>query len=560
MVSIDTNHNKRKIAILGKWMPPHIGHEAFIIKYAKEYGKILIIIGSCYSNGYNHNYISAVEREKMIIAILKYAKIPEENYEIVHVPDAECFEEWALDIKEVCNKYGVTHFCTGNREDILDVLEKRGETLGFEMINPEETSDIKIHATDIRKLILEGKYEDLKNLIPEAVKPILFKYSFKEILEASRNRGFYFIKGRQSVDMILLVRNISDGKIYVLLGKRSMEKEDFPGYLALPGGGIDKFESPIHAAIREFYEETGLKIKMLDNSLEPAIVRIDNVPDSKIEQMAFVGIYSSEDEKLSGSKGGSSQCFGIFIEDDISKLEEYLSPKDDLTDVAFYEIEEAVNMGLAYQHGTMLRKAIQMFNAYPDLRRTINLEEMNRSIETVVISFVGSSGAGKSTAALGTMFQLKKSGICAEYVPEFPKKLYYNGLLEKYIPNQSYIIAKQYKAIYDLLGQVNYIVTDAGMEISALHAASESKVVEDLAWYLKNKVKTITIFIERDESSVKYDPRGRRESEAESRVFGMKLDEYMKANNSEYIKVIGSDEAIKVAMDIIAKMESENQN
>lgn len=463
MVSIDTNHAKRKIAILGKWMPVHIGHENFIIKYAKEYEKILIIIGSCYSNGLNHNFISAVEREKMIIAILKYAKIPEENYEIVHVPDAESFEEWVLDIKEVCIKHGVTHFCTGNREDILDVLEKRGETLGFEMINPEETSNIRIHATDIRKLILEGKYEGLKNLIPEPVKPILFKFSFKEILEASRNRGFYFIKGRQSVDMILLVRNISDGKIYVLLGKRSMENEDFPGYLALPGGGIDKFESPINAAIRVFYEKTGLKIKMLDNSLEPAIVRIDNVPDSKIEQMAFVGIYSSEDEKLSGSKGGSSQCFGIFIEDDIYKIEEYLTPKDGLTDVAFYEIEEAVNMGLAYQHGTMLRKAIQMFNAYPDLRRTINLEEIKRSVET-------------------------------------------------------------------------------------------------LAWCLKNKVKTITIFIERDESAAKYDSSGRIENEAESRVFGMRLDEYMTTNNSEYIKVTGSDEAIKVAMDIIAKMEAENKD
>ena len=31
--------------------------------------------------------------------------------------------------------------------------------------------------------------------------------------------------------------------------------------------------------------------------------------------MSYVGIYSSEDEKIAGTKGGSSQCFGIFIEE-----------------------------------------------------------------------------------------------------------------------------------------------------------------------------------------------------------------------------------------------------
>ncbi len=557
MVSTDTNYPKRVVAVIGRWMPLHIGHEEFLIKLAREYDKVVVLIGSCYSNGTSRNCIPAVEREKMVRAIFKAAQIPDGKLEIAHVPDSESFDAWVSDIKAVCNKFGVTHFCTGNKEDILDVLAKKGEDLGFQMINPEELSNISIHATDIRKLILEGKYEELETFIPDSVKPILFKYSFREILDASKNRGIQFVKGRQSVDIILLVRNISDGKIYALLGKRSMEKEDFPGYLALSGGGIDKFESPIYAAIREFYEETGLKIKMLDNSLEPAIVRFENVPNSKIEQMSFVGIYSSEDEKLAGTKGGSSQCFGIFIEEDISKLEEYLEPKDDLTEVNFYEIEDAVNMGLAYQHGDMLRKAIQMFNAYPDLRKSVSFEEEKRKAETVVISFVGASDAVKSIAALGTTFQLKKSGKSAEYVQEFAKGLYYNGLLEKYIPNQSYIIAEQYKAIYDLVGQVNYIVTDAGMEISALHAASESKIVEDLAWYLKNQVRTVTIFIESDEALGKYNPEVRAENEAESRVFGMKLDKYMKDNNSEYIKVIGSDNAIQVALDIISKIENE---
>jgi hypothetical protein len=40
--------------------------------------------------------------------------------------------------------------------------------------------------------------------------------------------------------------------------------------------------------------------------------------------MFIVGIYSSEDENLAGSRGGSSQCFGVFVEDELYKYDEYL--------------------------------------------------------------------------------------------------------------------------------------------------------------------------------------------------------------------------------------------
>ena len=134
---------------------------------------------------------------------------------------------------------------------------------------------------------------------------------------------------------------------------------------------------------------------------------------------------------------------------------------------------------------------------------------------------------------------------------KFAKDLVYNGLLGKYIPNQSYILAEQYKRIYDLLGQVDYIVTDAGLEITALHSSREDKVVEDLAWYLRNKVNQITIFIERDEEKVSYETRGREESEAESRLFGIKLEKYLQENNAKYVKVVGTEAAIAAAINAV---------
>lgn len=404
---------------------------------------------------------------------------------------------------------------------------------------------------------MEGDYEKLETMIPNEVKQLLFHNTFKEIIACSKNNGIKFVPGRQSVDIVFLVRNTIDGKVYVLLGKRSNKKVDFPGYFSLMGTAIkqEDFESPVKAAIRGLQECAGIKVKMLDNSLEPAIISMENIPKANLEQMNYIGLYSSEDEKFAGTRGGSSQCFGIFIEDEIFKYEEYLKAGNDLENVAFYDIATALSESLAYQHKDMLKKAITMFNAYPDLTKQISsLSKMEAEKKAIVISFVGAPGAGKSTAALGLSYELKKKAQNVEYVQEFAKDLTYNNLLEKYIPNQSYIIAEQYKKIYDLIEQVDYIVTDAGIEISAFHASQESKVVEDLAWYLRNKTEQITIFIERDED-VKYDKNGRIESEQESQEFGEKLEKYLQQNNVNYYKVVGTQNAINKALELIKNKE-----
>lgn len=556
------NVTKKRIAAIGRWMPIHDGHKKFLIQFAKDeqVEKLLVIIGSCYENGKQRYCIPAVEREKMLEAIFKAENIPEERYEIIHLPDTETFEEWMESILKAFKMHKITHFCTGNKEDILNVLEEKEEDLGFEIINPEIQSDIKYHATEIRKLILEGDYKKLEPMIPTEVKPLLFRNTFKEIIAASKNNGIQFVPGRQSVDIVFLIRNTIDGKVYVLLGKRSAKKVDFPGYFSLMGTAINQetFESPIKAAIRGLQECAGLKVKILDNSLEPAILKIQNIPNANnLEQMNYIGLYSSEDEKFAGTRGGSSQCFGIFIEDEIFKYEDYLKAGNDLENVAFYDISTAFSKPLAYQHKDMLKKAIAMFNAYPDLTKQLSiLPNANvKKKKSIVISFVGAPGAGKSTAALGLSYELKKKARNVEYVQEFAKDLTYNSLLEKYIPNQSYIIAEQYKRIYDLVDLVDYIVTDAGIEISALHASKESKVVEDLAWYLRNKTEQITIFIERN-PDVKYDSNGRIETEKESQEFGEKLENYLSANNVIYHKVVGTDNAIRKALELIENTEA----
>lgn len=58
-----------------------------------------------------------------------------------------------------------------------------------------------------------------------------------------------------STTNILIVK---DGK--VLFIKRSEKLENFPGWLMLPGGKQEVDETPQQAAIRETWEETGIKV------------------------------------------------------------------------------------------------------------------------------------------------------------------------------------------------------------------------------------------------------------------------------------------------------------
>jgi 8-oxo-dGTP diphosphatase len=51
---------------------------------------------------------------------------------------------------------------------------------------------------------------------------------------------------------------IKDGQ--VLLVKRNENLKDFPGWFILPGGKQEKNETPKEAAIREVFEETGIKV------------------------------------------------------------------------------------------------------------------------------------------------------------------------------------------------------------------------------------------------------------------------------------------------------------
>ena len=335
-------------------MPIHLGHKGFLVKLTKSFDRLIIGIGSCYENGTPRNCIPAVEREKLLLKMLKTEGIT--NATIIPVEDRETFDEWIQDVCRICERYQVTHFCTGNKEDILDVLTEKGITLDVEMINPEDGSDFPYHATDIRNAILNGETEKLDTMIPQEIKPMVLEQIAREILCASRGEGQAFIPGRQTVDLILIVKNRADQKNYVLIGKRNTEKIDFPGAWAIPGSAIREFESPIDAAIRSFLAETGIELVLEDNTSEPAYVSVKTL-DSLPARLHFTGIYASPDESINGTRGGGSQCFALYIDGDIQAIAKHFHPIKDMVELKFTDVDDIHALALAYDQKRMVLDA-----------------------------------------------------------------------------------------------------------------------------------------------------------------------------------------------------------
>lgn len=82
----------------------------------------------------------------------------------------------------------------------------------------------------------------------------------------------------------------------ILLQERSLDSKNFPGYLSLPGGKIEDGEDPVTAAIREVFEETGIKILAKDIKLK--LQAINHHIDKKQTWIIFAFVAELNEEPL----------------------------------------------------------------------------------------------------------------------------------------------------------------------------------------------------------------------------------------------------------------------
>jgi hypothetical protein len=134
------------------------------------------------------------------------------------------------------------------------------------------------------------------------------------------------------------------------------------------------------------------------------------------------------------------------------------------------------------------------------------------SKKTIVISAMGGAGVGKTTACFHIACELKKKDYVVEYVPEYSKELVWDknwDLLDGSYEHQKQILDVQKHRLDRLIGQVDFVVTDAPLINNTIYL-NDCPEKEEHAAHVMSLFKSYNNFVfivERDAS--KYEQEGR---------------------------------------------------
>jgi hypothetical protein len=159
-----------------------------------------------------------------------------------------------------------------------------------------------------------------------------------------------------------------------------------------------------------------------------------------------------------------------------------------------------------------------------------------------IINFLGSSGAGKSTSALGLTYELKKRGVKAELITEFAKDLVFSGCEHLLTQNQLFIFAEQHRRMAILKDSgLQYLITDSPLILSAYYGTkynSSSKQLDDLILHEFNSYDNINIFLNR---TAKFDTFGRVQTEEESNQDVVDLKQFLLNKHIQFTEYESND-------------------
>lgn len=160
---------------------------------------------------------------------------------------------------------------------------------------------------------------------------------------------------------------------------------------------------------------------------------------------------------------------------------------------------------------------------------------------TKIINLFGGPGSGKSTTAAGLFYLMKLHGKSVELVTEFAKRLVWENRTGTLKNQQAYVHAKQLHYLDNVVGKVDFIVTDSPTLLSAIYApkdyvpAFSDFVRQQFALY-----DNLNVFVHRMK---KYVPVGRTQTAEEAGRIDSEIHSYLERWQIPYIGVPGDKDA-----------------
>jgi hypothetical protein len=147
-----------------------------------------------------------------------------------------------------------------------------------------------------------------------------------------------------------------------------------------------------------------------------------------------------------------------------------------------------------------------------------------------VINFIGAPGAGKSTAAAGLYYIMKKLYMSVELTTEYAKEHAYaqTGHL---LADQVKVLGEQHHRLFRLKN-VDWVITDCPLLLSTIYEPEDyPKSFRPFVLDLFKSYDNIIYFIERNHP---YDPDGRFQTESESDMKASEIKRFLNENNIQY--------------------------
>lgn len=155
-----------------------------------------------------------------------------------------------------------------------------------------------------------------------------------------------------------------------------------------------------------------------------------------------------------------------------------------------------------------------------------------------VINFFGGPGAGKSTAAAGLFYELKKRWFRAELVTEYAKELVWSGS-SHLLSHQNFIFATQENRLARLDGQVDVAVSDSPLLLSAFYAPDNYQIsFKQSVFDFFAAYNNINIFVRR---SHQYSEAGRLQNQEEADALSQTMEDFLLDNGIPYYAITAND-------------------